>query len=160
MNPVKTVNILDIQKKIVIDNPLLLKIKKAVSRVVFSEGIKKKAEITICLVNDRKIKEINKKYLAKNAVTDVIAFNLSEPKGPEGIKADIVVSTERAVFNSGLFNTSPSYELLLYVVHGLLHILGYEDKNSKQRQIMQEKSNRVLDLLKIYPIPCNDAIKK
>lgn len=81
--------------------------------------------------------------------TDVISFNLSERFKSDITYADIVISTDRAVYNAKIFNTGSLYELYLYVVHGVLHLLGYDDRNTKQRQLMDEKAARILSILKI-----------
>ena len=122
---------------------------KAVQKVLWSEGIKKSGEITLSFVNDRKIKELNLKYLGKNNPTDVIAFDLAEPKRPDKLFADIVISTDRAISNAKIFKTAPLYELYLYVVHGMLHLLGYNDKDARQRQIMKDRASRILAGLNI-----------
>ncbi|MDP3732504.1 MAG: rRNA maturation RNase YbeY [Candidatus Omnitrophota bacterium] len=116
--------------------------------LVSSEGIKKSGEITICFVNDQKIKELNLRYLAKNNPTDVIAFDVAEPKRPDKLFADIVISTDRAIDNANAFKTSPLFELYLYVIHGVLHILGYDDRSKKDRLIMRK---REAELVKTCP---------
>lgn len=111
-----------------------------------SERAQSPGEITVCLVNDQEISRLNAKYLKKNRPTDVIAFSLGDKKS---LCADIVVSTDTASRQAKIFNTSPSYELYLYIVHGVLHVLGYDDKTTKQSQLMQKKSIRILSALRI-----------
>jgi len=125
------------------------KVVKTAQKVLSSEGIKKSGEITFSFVNDRKIKELNLKYLGKNNPTDVIAFDVAEPKRPDKLFADIVISADRAISNAKIFKTSPLYELYLYVVHGMLHLLGYNDKDARQRQIMKDRASRILARLNI-----------
>lgn len=64
---------------------------------------------------------------------------------------EIVVSSDAAVRNAKIFKTEPLYELTLYVVHGVLHILGFEDRTKKQRESMQEKAENILRTF--YPCP-------
>lgn len=118
-------------------------IKKAILRVFSKEGLKKSGEITISFVGDKKIRELNLQYLHKDRPTDVLAFNLSEPQDKE-MAADIVVSVDTAIHNAKIFKTTPVYELYLYAVHGMLHILGYNDRNERERKIMREKTNNIL----------------
>ena len=122
---------------------------KTVQKVLSSEGIKKSGEITFSFVNDRKIKELNLKYLGKNNPTDVIAFDVAEPKRPDKIFADIVISTDRAISNAKIFKTSPLYELYLYVVHGMLHLLGYNDKTKKDKLLMRKREAHLLKILNL-----------
>jgi len=114
-----------------------------------SQDIKRSGEITVCFVNDNKIRELNLKYHHRNASTDVLAFDISAPQIKRGMFADIVVSTETAVRNAGVYNTSPLFEAYLYVIHGVLHLLGYRDGNKKERESMQARAEQVLTRLKI-----------
>lgn len=87
------------------------------------------------------------RFLSKDCPTDVIAFDLSESK--DKITADIVVSTDTAYVNAERFKTHPVYEVYLYIVHGLLHIFGYDDKNPGQRKLMQRKAESILKNFKV-----------
>ena len=108
------------------------------------EKQKKSGAITICLVSDRAIRQLNLMYLAHNIATDVIAFDLSEKKNRI---ADIAVSTDTAVRNAKAYNTTPLDELYLYVIHGLLHILGCKDNTALERVRMDTKAQRILATL-------------
>lgn len=86
-------------------------------------------------------------YLGKNCPTDVISFDISENK--DEILADIIISTDTALRNAKIFNTVPIYELYLYVIHGVLHLIGYDDKRKKDRLIMQRKEEFLLKKLRM-----------
>ena len=109
------------------------------------EKNKRFAEITIFLVNDARIKGLNKRFLRKNSPTDVIAFDSSINK--KEILADIFISVDSAIRNSRLYNVLPSDELLLYAVHGALHILGFNDKTPQQIALMRKKEKEILSCL-------------
>jgi len=143
------ITIINLQNKVPVNSK---KVGKTVQKVLSSEGIKKSGEITFCFVNDRKIKELNLKYLGKNNPTDVIAFDIAEPRSFDKIFADIVISTDRAVYNAKIFKTSPLYELYMYVVHGMLHLLGYDDKTKKDKLLMRQKEESLLRTLNLSPI--------
>ena len=133
------ITIRNLQKKI----PITPKRIKGIILKILSGYPKVKAgEITICFVNDKQIKKINAKYLNKNTATDVIAFDLSEAKG--SILADIAISADTAYKNAVVYKTRPKDELELYVIHGILHILGYDDNNSKNRALMRRKEQYFL----------------
>jgi rRNA maturation RNase YbeY len=74
---------------------------------------------------------------------------MSTPQEANSIFADIVVSVDMAIHNASLFKTTPLYELCLYVIHGALHLLGYEDRTIKGRKLMQLKAETILAKLKI-----------
>lgn len=137
----------NLQKKIPIPPSILGRIKKAVLKTLSLKGAKLSGEMTICFINDEKIRQLNLKYRGKNNPTDVMVFDISESK--EETFVDIVISTDTAIRNAKIFRTSPLYEVYLYVVHGALHILGYDDKNLKQRKIMDAKARRILATLNL-----------
>jgi probable rRNA maturation factor len=120
-------------------------IKKTIRSTLESEGIKKQGRITVCFVNDRKIKRLNKLFLKKNNATDVLSFNLSE--NHREIFADIAISTESALENALAFHTSGRYEIILYVIHGVLHALGYADRTKTQKTIMRRKEEAIINKL-------------
>jgi len=87
---------------------------------------------------------MNKKYLGKDNPTDVIAFVL--PADSPGKKSlEMVISADTAKRNASIFKNSLDYELRLYVVHGILHALGFNDNTSRKRLFMQARAERILD---------------
>lgn len=129
------INILNLQKKIPVGKLLVSKIKKVIKEAIFSELAGETREISLCLVTSTIIKRLNRKYFGKNNPTDVIAFNTG----------DIAVSTDAAVINARIFKTTPLYELLLYVAHGALHLLGYDDKTIQQRKAMENRAKNIIE---------------
>ena len=126
----------NLQKKIPVRKT---KIKKAILKVLSEEGPKLNAQIWVSFVRDSAIKALNARFLNKNSATDVLAFDLSDTHTPGYLVADIVVSVDTALRNARIFNTKPSYELALYAVHGLLHLLGYGDHTRHEKQLMRRK---------------------
>lgn len=106
------------------------------------EGIKKQGEINFCFVDDAQIKKLNAKFHKNNCATDVLAFNLCTQSEEKYILADIVISAQTAFKQAARFKTTPAYELELYIVHGLLHILGYNDQNKSQIKLMRKKESQ------------------
>jgi probable rRNA maturation factor len=126
----------NLQKKISISPT---KIRKAILNALAREGVKKNGEITVCFVTDAQIKKLNLKYLRHSGPTDVISFELSVD--PKQFMADIIVSTDTAIRNARTYSTTPEQEALLYSIHGILHIIGYDDSSPKQRMIMRKKES-------------------
>jgi probable rRNA maturation factor len=126
------------------------RIRRAILKTCLLEGIKKPGEITVCLVENSLIKKLNLKFLTHNSPTDVMAFDFAEKKR---IVADIVVSTDAAVTNARIFKTAPIYELYLYVIHGMLHLLGYGDESERKRKLMEKKAVNILRILCLYKKP-------
>ncbi|MFA5005207.1 MAG: rRNA maturation RNase YbeY [Candidatus Omnitrophota bacterium] len=116
-------------------------IRKLATQVFKREAKNKLAgQVNICFVDDRCIKELNQRFLGKPVTTDVLAFenNMSACD----IQADIIVSTQTAVNNSVTFKTTPLYEMRLYVVHGILHILGFNDNNQRAKHLMRKTERK------------------
>lgn len=106
------------------------------------EGLKKSGEITVYFVNDKKIQKLNHKFLKEDYATDVLSFDIS--LNNKEIMADIVISTDTAIRNAKAFGTTPLYEAHLYVIHGLLHLFGYDDRTKKQKQLMHKRERAVI----------------
>jgi probable rRNA maturation factor len=129
----------DLQKKIRVSPQ---RIKQILLKALSSERSNLTGEITVVLAGRRRIRRLNRKYLKRNAATDVLAFNLAAKENP--VCADIVICPEAAVANARFYDTSPVYEVYLYAVHGLLHILGYRDNTLRQQQQMHKKATQIL----------------
>ena len=128
------------------------RIRETVLKTLSLERIDEPGEITILFLKDKETRALNLKYLGCDSATDVITFDLREKKrmrSGEGILVDIAISTDTAVRNARIFKTTPLYEIYLYVIHGVLHVLGYDDKNAKQKKIMEDKSIAILNKLQV-----------
>jgi probable rRNA maturation factor len=123
------------QKKLTISPS---RIKKAIRKTLACCGKKNSGEITVCVVDDKRIKALNLKFLRSNSATDVLSFNILGGNSRE-ILGDIAISAQTAIRNAKIFNVLPSDELLLYVIHGTLHLLGYKDRTKKEQVRMHKK---------------------
>jgi probable rRNA maturation factor len=121
------------------------KIKKLILKVLKGERIKESGWINVCFVNNSQIRKFNAKFLKVKGVTDVLAFNLSDENKKNFILADIMVSAQEALIQARNLKTTLYYELSLYVVHGLLHILGYGDHTAVQIKLMRKKESQYVD---------------
>jgi probable rRNA maturation factor len=136
----------NLQKTIAVDSGILRAIKKVIRKTCELESRKlRRGRITVCLVDNKQMRKFNLQYLRQARPTDVLAFDLGS-----GV-ADIIVSTETAISNARTFKTSALYEILLYVAHGLLHVLGYDDKTLRQRKVIDNKAERILKFCHAHP---------
>ncbi len=94
-------------------------------------------ELNVVVVSDRRMAELNRQYHHTPGPTDVLAFDY-------GDSAELVISLDHAWANARRYRTSPWRELMLYVVHGMLHLAGYRDGTSAERQRMRRAERRVL----------------
>jgi len=122
------------------------RIKKIILNILKDEKVKESGWINVCFVDDTLIKKYNAKFHKTKGSTDVLAFNLSDKKNKKKILlADIMISTDTAIKQAKSFKTTADYELSLYVAHGILHILGYNDHTENQKKLMRKKESRYVD---------------
>ena len=104
-------------------------------------------ELGLHLVTRRKITELNEAYLQHQGSTDVITFDYSDPARPQWLAGDIFICVAEAVEQARQFKTTWQSEIVRYVVHGLLHLCGYDDRSAKDRLKMKTEEDRCLALL-------------
>ncbi|HHN47425.1 MAG TPA: rRNA maturation RNase YbeY [Bacteroidales bacterium] len=109
-----------------------------------NEG-RKPGEINIIFCDDEYLLKINKEFLGKNDLTDIITFDFSENE--KIISGDLYISFERVRANAKEFNVTFSEEICRVMVHGVLHLLGYGDKKKEEKQVMRQKEDDLLSLL-------------
>ena len=117
-------------------------LKKFIEKIIKKES-KRLVFINYVFCTDKKILEINRRFLNHDFYTDILTFDLSE-KG-ENIQAEIYISIERVRDNSKYLQTSFNSELLRVVFHGVLHLCDYRDKKVEERRIMRYKEEYYLD---------------
>lgn len=105
-------------------------------------GLKKtKVEFSIVFVGTTRMRKINKQFLGHDYVTDVITFDLGE-------SCEIIICPVEASKNAYFFQNQIQDELLLYVIHGLLHLAGYDDHSEKDIAQMRAKEQQLLKKIK------------
>lgn len=110
--------------------------------VLLAEG-RRRASISIALVDQAAIHAINRDHLGHDWPTDVISFDLSEP-GDAILVGELVVSAEMAAATAVDLGVAPGDELALYVVHGLLHLCGYDDLTELDAAAMRRREDELL----------------
>jgi probable rRNA maturation factor len=120
-----------------------------------SQGISR-ASISLALVDDAAIHILNSKFLQHDWPTDVITFPISEPEAPE-LEGEIVISTQTAQTVARATGADPLDELALYLVHGLLHLCGYDDRDAHAARLMHERQSELLAEILGRPAPPDPA---
>ncbi len=118
------------------------KIKNWLKHTIVNEK-KKVGDINYIFCSKQYLKKMNNDYLSKNYETDVISFDFSKDNK---ISGDIYISSETVKKNSIIFNVCFNNELKRVMVHGLLHLLNYNDKSKQELKIMREKENFYINL--------------
>jgi probable rRNA maturation factor len=129
----------------------LPKLKKLVE-VICNRFKLSKTTISIAIVNDAQIRKVNKRFLNKDSPTDCLSFNLSENDTNSVKSFELVVNAEMAVKEANLRGHSGEAELALYITHGLLHNLGFDDSTQDQAKKMHDTENEILQQLGFGPI--------
>ena len=129
-------------------------LKKIARNVLKKEGGEQKMELSIILVSPWRIKELNKKYRKENRITDVLSFgqelNSKRSKFPSLPNeyfelGDIVICLSQVKKNARKFNLSFKKELVLVLIHGILHLLGYDhERSDKEAKKMKEREKQYL----------------
>ena len=142
----KNICIINRQRLLKLDSD---KIKSLARYILENEKIKNDVGINLMFVRNNIIKKYNKEFLNKNTPTDVISFEGDINGGSAG---DIIICTERAAEYAEQNNIDANEELARYIIHGILHCLGYEDTTDNERQKMFERQEKLLERWNGRPI--------
>jgi rRNA maturation RNase YbeY len=115
-------------------------VKNWISSIILNEDYLE-GEITFVFCSDDYLLKINEEFLNHNTYTDIISFDYSLDKELHG---EIYISTERIVENASEYKTAFIDELHRVIIHGILHLCGYKDKNEREKEIMRKKENQSL----------------
>ena len=105
--------------------------------------IKKLGNINIIFCSDNYILDVNVKYLGHDYFTDIITFDYCEK---DILSGDLFISIDTVRDNAEFYKTEFNDELNRVIVHGLLHLIGYDDHTPEEQKIMREKENYYLEL--------------
>jgi len=106
------------------------------------------SELDINFVNNRKIKDVNSKYLKHNFATDILTFPYAEDK--KAIEGEIVISLDTVRENARLYGTRLREELKRVIIHGCLHLMGYKDRSKHDSELIRGKENFYLNSLTLF----------
>jgi probable rRNA maturation factor len=125
------------------------KLKRRLSRVITELGYPGYT-LSILLTDDKNIKQLNYQYLKKDKSTNVLAFpDTVFPIGFPKYLGDLVVSTETIAREARAAGQDVGYLLYFYLIHGLLHLIGYDhEKGDKEEQEQEKETIRLMSLIK------------
>ena len=140
-------------------NPIDEEFLKKIAEIVLESEEKRESDLSITLIGPGKMRNLNKRYLGKNRVTDVLAFGQNQksktknqkfpiiPKGGLDV-GEIVICLREVKKNAKKFKSSFKKELTRVLIHGILHLVGYDhEKNEKEAKEMEEKEKTYLNQL-------------
>jgi len=114
---------------------------KIIEKVIMMES-KIPGDLYFIITNDKTLLKINREFLKRNSLTDVIAFDYGEGKT---VKGEIYISKETVKRNAYNYKVSLDEEMLRVMIHGTLHICGYNDKNNGEKNVMRKKENEWIE---------------
>ena len=135
-----TFELVDDQKQIPLDAAL---VEKIVTTILADAGYTSGA-MEIAVVDNDTIHRLNVEFLGHNYPTDVLAFEMDRDAKAGLLEGNVIVSAEMAAERSAEFDQSDTKELLLYIIHGTLHLVGCDDDNDDDINEMREKEQRYL----------------
>lgn len=108
-----------------------------------------RAELSIALVGDKEMRPLNRRYREKNQTTDVLSFFIEEqPQPGAALLGDVVISVEQARRQAQERNKTLKSEMVTLLIHGILHLLGYDhERSARQAKIMFALERKLYGLL-------------
>lgn len=131
-------------------NPVNEEFLKRVAKKVFEGENIERTNLSVVLIGQGRMRKLNKKYLGKNRVTDVLAFGQGQkfsilPKGELSL-GEIVICLREVRKNARKCQSTFEKELARVLIHGILHLLGYNhERSSREAKLMEEKENFYLN---------------
>ncbi len=117
------------------------RMQQAAESILRDAGVAE-AHLSLAVVDDDTIHQLNRQYLDHDYPTDVLSFLLE--RDAERLEGEVIVSAETAVRAAAEYSWPPGDELLLYVIHGTLHLVGHDDASPSERTAMQREERRYL----------------
>ena len=132
-----------------IDPRLVERLEATARATLWHEG--RLGEVALVLTDDASIQELNRDFLGEDAPTDVLSFSAQEQAGPfvtapeaGAYLGDVIISYPRAIQQAGEQGHAVEQELDLLVVHGILHLLGYDHATEEEKSLMWSHQDAIL----------------
>lgn len=124
------------------------RIRQAVEMILKDASIRE-AQISVAVVDDPTIHTLNRQFLSHDEPTDVLSFVLEESEG--NLEGEVIVSADTALAVAPQYGWEPVHELLLYVIHGTLHLVGGLDATPEEQADMRAREREYLARFGLEP---------
>lgn len=119
-------------------------IRKIVRTILTEELSRDEFEVGVAIIAEEAMTRMNEGYLRHNGSTDVITFDYKDAARPRCLAGEIFICLDEALIQSKRFRVTWQNELVRYIVHGILHLCGFDDKTSGARRKMKREENRLM----------------
>ena len=131
-------------------------IQNIAGQVLIAQGVSPEAELGLVITGQEKVQQLNKNYLGRDNPTDVLAFSLlpeqpvqdspSFVQPPDGVLhlGEVIISYPQAVVQAEERGHSVKREVAILVIHGILHLLGFEDEKPELKRVMSTREEEIL----------------
>ncbi|MFC1922446.1 rRNA maturation RNase YbeY [Chloroflexota bacterium] len=126
-------------------------LERSVLAALNHQGVSPDSDLTILVDDDQRIQKLNYEYLSIDAPTDVLAFpaGFSDPDTGHTYLGDVIISFPQAKSQANKQGHPLEAEIQLLVVHGVLHLLGFDHLESEDKEIMWSAQSQILNQLKV-----------
>lgn len=124
------------------------RLRAAIRAVLLGEG-RKQSEISLAIVDDDEMRTLNRRHLDHDYATDVLSFVLDDSS--EFLAGEVIISADTAAATAVRLGGTTADELLLYAVHGALHLAGHDDRTEESAAIMRVLERRYLAPFGVEP---------
>ncbi len=140
-----TIEINNDQPSLTVDEERL---RQAVEYVLLAAKIGS-ADVSVAIVDDPTIHDLNVQFLNHDYPTDVLSFVLEQ--SADGLEGEIIASADTAIRNAAQYGWPPADELLLYIIHGALHLVGFDDTTAELEAAMRTAETEHLGRFGLAP---------
>jgi rRNA maturation RNase YbeY len=142
----------NLQERVPVENSLVSAARRAAEAALSSTALQGEVELGIAFVDDIAMQELNLRYRGKNEPTDVLSFSMGEEELQEDgslvlLLGDVVVSLETALRSADALRRALPEEVAMLLVHGVLHLVGYDHETDEDAARMRGKEEEILKTL-------------
>ena len=130
-------------------------LRRVAEQVLTAQGADSDVELGLVITSQERVRQLNKSYRGKDEPTDVLAFYMTSAAGeifvvpPDGVHhlGEVIISFPRAVIQAEEHHHSIKKELAILIIHGVLHLLGYDHEELEQERQMREREAEILSYI-------------
>ncbi len=136
-------------------------LQSVAEQVIVAQGVTSRVELGLVIASQERVQQLNKSYLGRDEPTDVLAFSMLPDQGETGVESpsfvmppdrvlhlgEVIISYHQAVIQAEEHQHSIKKELTILIIHGVLHLLGYEDDKPELKHRMSAREAEILNYI-------------